>query len=158
MHDGHRDTNEGNLPRNAWLLILVCAVAVVFALTGGAAYAGIGQARMAAAKASLGQIESTFLMAEQAAAAENLAPPADGVESLLQSYASEGELNAYEQFTLNAMLDAFGPERDFDFAISRFADAAGIHTSILYFPTKGRTNIQKDRYYSMVDNNVTEHN
>lgn len=155
MHDEHR---ENNLPLSAWLLVLACVAAAIIAFSAGTAYTGINQARLVAAKASLGQIESTYLLADRVAADEGLKPPADGVESLIRSYESEGKPSAYEQFVLSAMLDAFGANCDFDFAVSRYEDISGTHTRILYFPARGRTDTQKDRYYTMMDGNIVENN
>lgn len=147
---------ESNLPVGVWLLILLCAVAVVVAFVGGAAYTGISQARHVAAKASLGQIESVYLMADAAAVGEGLKPAGEGEESLIQTYASSGSDSAYEQYVRNAMLDAFGAGRDFDFAISRLEDAAGWHTRILYFPVLGRTDTNRDPHYLMLDGDIIE--
>lgn len=150
------EQRENNLPVGVWLLILLCAVVVVAAFAGGAAYTGVSQARHVAAKASLGQIESTFLMADRAAADEGLKPPGDGAESLIRSYDTTGGGTAYEQYVQSAMLDAFGAARDFDFAVSRFEDAAGQHTRILYFPVAGRTDTGRDPYYLMLDGAILD--
>lgn len=153
MQEEHRDNT---LPGSVWLLILVCTSAVIIALAAGTAHTGISRARLSAAKASLGHIESVYVLADAAAADNSLRPEAGGAESLIRSYENDSSASAYEQYVLQVMLEAFGSGRDFDFAVSRFEDASGLHTSILYFPAKGRTNVRKDSYYLMLDGVLVE--
>ncbi len=143
-----------------WLLVLVCMGVVIACLAGGAAYTGISAARLTAAKASAGQIESVYLLADTLARQQGLRPQADSGERLLKSY-EDGEntaLTEYENFVLTTMLEVLGPERDFDFAISHFEDGSGPHTQVYYFPFKGQTNLSRDRYYFAVDGTIRESN
>ena len=143
-----------------WILVLVCTGAIILALTSGAAYTGISNARLSAAKASCGQIESVFLLAEKTAQGSGLRPKAENTDNLLKSYEdTEGAaLSEYEKFVLDYMLETFGPSRDFDFAVKRFEDGTGVHTQIYYFPVKGRTNLSNDRYYVTTDGKISENN
>lgn len=145
-------------PVGIWILVVVCALAVVFTLACGAAYSGIQQARLTAAKASLGQIESVFYLAERMAADDGLRAPG-AYENVLRSYESseEGaELSEYEKAVRGYMLDYFGTGREFDFAVTRYGDAGNTHVQVYFFPTRGRTNIGSDRYYVAVDGNIVE--
>ncbi len=140
-----------NISTGIWLLIIVCVIVVMFTLACGAAYTGISKAQTAAVKASLGHIESTLYLAETKAQMEELVVPAGSYKDLLKSY-SESEavaLPAYERYVLETMLDIFGPDRDFDFAIERYQDSDEMKTTIYFFPEKGKTNIDKDRHYIM---------
>ncbi|MDL2254218.1 hypothetical protein LJC49_09185 [Ruminococcaceae bacterium OttesenSCG-928-I18] len=143
-----------------WILVIVCMGLVIFTLACGAAYTGISSARMTAAKASAGHIESVFFLAEKTAEENGLRPENETADNLLTSYgdSSDSELSDYEQFVLDSMLDTFGPQRDFDFAIKRFEDGSGVHTQIYYFPVKGLTNLNQDRYYLVTDGILTENN
>lgn len=141
-----------------WVVVLVCVAAVVLTLAFGAAYTGIESARRTAALANLRQIESVLLLAEKSAEEEGLPSPVAGTEKMLKSYdeTSWSELHAYERFLLDYMLDFFGPNRDFDFAVSRYRDAAGQHTYIYFFPVRGKNNLSSDKYYLMLDGNLVE--
>ncbi len=143
-----------------WVLVLVCMAAVIFALTSGAAYTGISAARLSAAKASAGQIESVFLLAEVAAAETGLRPEEGTVKNVLKSYedGSGAVLSEYEQYLLDYMMASFGPQRDFDFSVERYEDGSGVHLQIQFFPVKGRTNTGGDRYYMALDGVITEKN
>lgn len=156
QEQAHSGQRGGNLPLSVWLLIVLAVIAVVTAFAAGAAYTGISQARTVAARASLGQIESTYNLAGRAAADEGLKPEGDGEETLIQSYGSGGEQSAYEAYVLSAMLDAFGPDRDFDFAVSRYEDLAGTHTRILFFPVLGRTDMGSDPFYVSMDGQLVD--
>lgn len=139
-------------------LVFACLLVVVISFTSGAAYTAIQNARLSAAKASLGQIESVFYLAEIKAGQSGLTPPEGSYDHLLKSYDEAGDtpLTQYEKYVLGAMLDTFGANRDFDFALSRYQDGAGMHTRILYFPVRGYTNTGADRYYMMVDGKIME--
>ncbi len=143
-----------------WILVLVCVSAVILALAGGAAYTGISAARLSAAKASAGQIESVFLMAEMAAAGEGLRPEGGSLQNTLKSYedGTGASLGEYEQYLLDYMLAAFGPQRDFDFSVERYEDGSGVHVKIQFFPVKGYTSPGSDRYYLALDGVITENN
>ncbi len=139
-------------------LVFACLLVVTVSLCSGAAYTAIQQARLSAAKASLGQIESVFYLAEAKAAQSGFTAPEGSYDHLLKSYDETGDtpLTQYEKYVLGAMLDTFGPNRDFDFALSRYQDGAGMHTRILYFPVRAHTNTGADRYYMMVDGKISE--
>lgn len=143
-----------------WVLILVCMGAIILALAGGAAYTGISSARLSAAKASAGQIESVFLLAEMAATSNGLPGAGGSLSQPLKSFedATGTTLNEYEQFLLDNMLAAFGPKRDFDFSVERLEDGNGVHLQIQYFPIKGRTSPTEDRFYVALDGVITEKN
>ncbi len=154
------EKEKQGLSKGAMALIFCFLAVVVAALACGGAYTAIQQARLSAAKASLGQIESVFFLAGAKAEESGLAAPAGSFDHLLKSYdeASEASLTPYEKYVLGAMLDNFGTARDFDFALSRYQDGAGMHTRILFFPVRGRTNTATDRYYLMVDGKILENN
>ena len=143
-----------------WLLVIVSIALVIFTLACGAAYTGISSARLTAAKASAGQIESVFLLAEKEAEINDLRPSDGSFDNMLKSYedTTSSSLSDYEKFLLDSMLDTFGTGRDFDFAIKRFEDGSGVHTQIYYFPVKGRTNTSQDRYYLVTDGIISENN
>lgn len=147
MHT-HND-DKATFSTAVWALILLCVVVVVFTIACGAAYTGVENARLTAAKASLGHIESVFYLAEQRATAQGLTPPEGSYENLLKSYDSADSANLpdYEKFVLNSMLEIFGPARDFDFAVERYQDGAGMKTTIYYYPVKGRTDNKSDPHY-----------
>lgn len=156
MHEEHRE--HRNLPVSIWLLILACVIVVILSLSAGAANTGIRQAQMEAAKASLGQIETTYFYAQYVAENEGLSPSSDTSENLIQSYGDTAKLGKYERYILNAMLESFGAGRSFDFAISQYEDDSGTHTRVLFFPVKGRTDTFSDHYYMMMDGSVVENN
>lgn len=158
MHQTNNDRQ--NLPLAVWVLVVLCLAVVIFALCGGAAYTGIQQARLSAAKASIGQIEAVLYLAEEKAQQDGYGAPPASFENLLKSYddASGIILSPYEDYVLKAMLESFGPNRDFDFAITRYEDGAGVHTQVYYFPDKGKTDTRKDRYYLLKGGVVTEEN
>lgn len=141
----------------AWLVAMVCTAVVVLALCSGAAYTAVQQARLTAAKASIGQIEAVLLLAEEKAERDGLGAPPETYGSMLKSYDGEfkTDLTPYENYVLNAMLDSFGSGRDFDFAVTRYQDGAGIHTQIYFFPSRGKTDTRLDRHYVMLDGKVT---
>lgn len=146
-----------------WVLVMICVAAIIMTLACGAAYSGIQKARMTAAKASLGQIELAFFLAENNAVNEGFTAPSGSMERILRSYEDASEAGAfvystYEKYVLDTMLDVFAPQRDFDFAIRRFQDGTGTHTQVYYFPVKGRTNTQTDLHYVMTDGLVEEKN
>lgn len=144
-----KNNDNSSFGVGVWVLILLCLIVVVFTFACGAAYTGIQEARHSAAKASLGHIESVFLLAEARAREQGLTPPEGSYENLLKSYdeADSAALPEYEKFVLNAMLESFGPGRDFDFAVERYQDGPGMRTTIYYFPTKGRTNLGSDQHF-----------
>lgn len=154
----YEEKENHNLPMSVWIIIIVCLAIVILSITAGASYSGIQEARFAAAKASLGQIESTFLLAEKEAEDEGLKATGDETDSIIQSYDSTAEMSQYDQYILNAMLDVFGSERGFDFAVSRYEDSAGTHIRILYFPVRGQTDTQGNEYYLMIDGAVNQNN
>lgn len=143
-----------------WILSMVCVAVVCFALFGGAAYASIRQAAFSAAKASLGQIEATLLLAERHAEDNGYGPPPAVYANVLRSYddSSYTNLTPQEKFVLDSMLDSFGQSRSFDFAITRVADSAGVQTQIYFFPVKGRTDARRDHHYLLSGGRVTEKN
>lgn len=155
-------TTNGKEPASTtiWVIALVCVAAIIFALCGGAAFASIRQARLTAAQASCGHIEAVLALAENRAEQGGLGPRPATYSDLLKSYdtSAGAGLTQYEQFVLQALLEHFGSARTFDFAITRFQDAAGVHTQIYLFPNRGRTDVRRDRYYQMVDGVVTEYN
>ena len=124
---------------------------MVFALCAGAAYSAVQEAQFAAAKAGIGQIEATLFLAEKKAEADGMGAPPDAYTHMLRSYGAGAEesLNAYEKYVLNALLDSFGPNRGFDFAVTRYKDASGEHIEVYFFPVRGQTNTNNDRYYQM---------
>lgn len=155
------NSKDDKLPTTwVWVFSMVCMAVIIFAICGGIAYSSIQQARLAAAKASIGHIEAVLLLAEKTAEEEGLGTAPATYSSLLKSYGDsfEPDQTAYEKFVVSAMLQSFGPNRGFDFAITRFQDTAGIHTEVYFFPTKGRTNQKTDRYYLAADGVVTENN
>lgn len=154
----YEEKESHNLPASVWLIIIICLAIVIFSITSGASYSGIQEARLSAAKASLGQIESTFLLAEHTAADENLKSTGADADNIIQSYDSSVEMSQYDQYILNAMQDSFGADRDFDFAVSRYEDSAGVHIRVLYFPVRGQTDTRRDRYYLMIDGAVNQNN
>lgn len=143
-----------------WLLALVCVAVTVFALCAGAAYSGIRAARFDAARAHIGQIEAVLLLAEKAAEENGLGQPPEVYENLLKSYDDKTEItiSAYERYVLDSMIESFGSARGFDFAVTRFADGAGVHTQVYYFPTRGGTDLRSDHYYLLSDGAVLEKN
>ena len=143
-----------------WVIVLICVAAVIFALCGGAAYSGIQQARLTAAKASIGQIEAVLYLAEERAEQQGLGTSPGSFSSLLKSYdnASVAMLPDYERAVIDDMLGSFGPARDFDFAISRHEDNTGVHTQIYFFPTRGRVDMKTDRYYLLSAGALSENN
>lgn len=140
-----------------WITAIVCTAVVIFAICGGAAYTAVQQARLTAAKASIGQIEAVLLLAEEKSLQDGLGPVPEAYENLIKSYdgAAAANLTPYENYILNAMLDSFGPNREFDFAVTRYQDSAGQHLQIYYFPQRGRTDLKIDRYYVMYDGKVS---
>lgn len=147
-------------PTFVWVVALVCVGAIIFALCGGAAYASVQQAKVSAAKASIGHIEAVLLLAEKEAEDSGLGAPPAAFSTLLKSYDSAGAaiLPEYERTVLTLMLDSFGVGRDFDFAINRFSDGAGAHTQIYFFPVRGKTNVGTDKYYLLSAGQLTENN
>lgn len=149
-----------NLPATVWLMILACAVAVIFALCAGGAYAGIREAQLTAARASVGHIEAVLLLAEKNAAEAGMGQPPSSYSNLLKSYddANSANLPDYEKYVLDRMLDSFGPQRDFDFAISRREDGTGRNVEIYYFPSIGRNDTGRDHYYLYSGGQIVEKN
>lgn len=158
MHQA--DTEKGFSATTYWILALVCVAVVVFSLCGGAAFAGISQARYAAARAGTGQIEAVLHLAEEQAEKNGLGPRPATFTDLLKSYdlSYDEARTPYERYVLERMLDSFGPARSFDFAITRFEDAQGIHTQIYFFPTRGRTDLRADHYYHLSGGVLYEEN
>lgn len=154
------NTDNEKMPVALWGLALVCIAAIIFSLCGGAAYTAIRQARLSAAKASIGQIEAVLFLAEDNAEKNGYGPAPAIYGNLLKSYdqSSEASLTEYERYVLKAMLESFGTERDFDFAITRFEDSAGIHTQVYFFPYRGHTDMRRSRYYQMTGGQVVEYN
>lgn len=147
------------LSTGLWLLIVICTGAVALSLACGAAYSGIKSARSTAAKASLGQIESVMLLAEQAAEADGFTPQDGAFTGMLTSYSGSGQtLTRYEKYLQETMMTVFGSNREFDFAVTRYEDSGGTHTYLYYFPQKGRTDLKNDRYFLLVDGQFSEHN
>ncbi len=157
MRENGSDTK--GMSAAVWIIVLVCLSAIIISLAFGTAYAGIQAARTTAAKASLGEIETVFALAEVQAQEAGLTPPAGSYQNLLKSYDSDtASLTPYERYVLETMLEMFGEQRDFDFAVTRYEDAAGLHTYVYYFPTRGQTDMRTDRYYVMIDNSFEEKN
>ncbi len=158
MHQTENDKRA--LSVGLWLAALVCLAAVIFALCGGVAFSAIRESRLAAAKAGIGQIEAVLYLAERTAELNGLGPAPTEYGDMLKSYdqASQIELGDYEKYVLTAMLATFGPARDFDFGVVRQRDVSGVQLQVFYFPVKGRTDVSKDRYYSMRGGQVVEVN
>lgn len=138
------------------VLIFACALVVIFAFISGAAYTSVQQARRTAAEASLGQIEAVLALAEKTAEESGLGTPPESYQNLLKSYDTGGNaaLPPYERFILNYMMEYFGGARGFDFAVARYLEG----TEIYFFPVKGATNTQTNKYYLLKGGNVTEGN
>lgn len=153
------ENNSRNLSPGVWLLILFSSSAIIITLAFGAAFTGIQTARQSAAKASLGHIESVLILAEYKASVNGYGNPGVPFSGMLKSYgeAETEALDAYSQFVLDTMLEVFGEERDFDFAVSRYDDGGG-HTIIYFFPVKGKTDLKTDKYYMLTDNIFSWHN
>lgn len=153
-----QDEQQEKQPIGVWILVIVCSLAIVFTLASGAAYAGVNEARLTAAKASVGQIESVFYLAERTVRDDGHTPPEGSYDNLLKSYDDETDtlLSEYERALLDAMLLYFGAGRDFDFAVTRFEDGSGSHTRVYYFPVKGRTDLGRDPYYMTLDGQLTQ--
>ncbi|MDL2293857.1 hypothetical protein LJC60_04415 [Ruminococcaceae bacterium OttesenSCG-928-D13] len=143
-----------------WVLSMVCVAVVCFALFGGVAYSGIRQAQLSAATASLGQIESTLLLAERYAEDNGYGAAPRAYDNVLRSYddSSYTGLTPQEKFVLDTMLDSFGQSRNFDFAITRVEDSSGVQTQIYFFPVKGRTDARRDHHYLLSGGKVLEKN
>lgn len=152
------DSLIGNVP--LWVLSMVCVAVVCFALSAGAAYSHVREARLSAARASVGQIEATLLLAERYAEENGYGPPPAAYDNVLRSYdtSSNNQLTPQEQYVLSAMLEMFGARRDFDFAVSRVADGSATQTQIYYFPVKGKTDARFDRHYQKIGGKVAEIN
>ena len=158
----NRDKQEGKvIAAGTWILILISVVLLVGVLCAGVAYTEIKNAKVSAAKANLGQIESVFLMAEMQAKQAGLAVPENGVlENMLKSYSNTGgkTLTPYEQYIQDTMMDYFGNNRSFDFAISRYQDSGGIHIIVYYFPIKGKNDTKNDQYFLVSNGEFSTHN
>ncbi|MGD9560392.1 MAG: hypothetical protein AB7V55_07290 [Oscillospiraceae bacterium] len=154
------ENRRASWPVSVWVAALLCVSIVIFTLCSGAAYASVRQANMTAAKASIGQVEAVLNLAQCKAEADGLGAPATSFSTLIKSYDEAGAavLPEYERYVLSAMLESFGPARDFDFAFSRFEDGAGVHTQVYFFPTRGKTDIKADRYYLFSAGVLSENN
>lgn len=151
-----KNTNTG-----LWITALILVAVVCFALCGGVAFSSIRQAELSAAKANLGQIEAVLLLAERYAEDNGYGPAPATYENVLRSYddtTSIAKLTPQEKYVLDAMLEMFGQSRDFDFAITRITDGAGIQTQIYYFPVKGKTDARIDRHYLQIGDTIAEKN
>lgn len=140
-------------------VIITCLVAAIFfAILGGAAHTAVKAARFSAAKASIGHVEAVLLLAEVKAQQDGLGPPPETYPNVIKSYGdgTNAALTMYENYILEAMLTAFGPLRDFDFAVSRYQDGAQIYTQVYYFPNIGQTDTKRHLYYLLKNNVVTE--
>lgn len=135
------------------MLAVLCLAVVIIAICGGIAYTSIQQARFQVARAGIGQVEAVLLLAEKTAEENGMGSPPATFQSLLKSYDSRETISlpAYEKYLLNTMLQILGPQRDFDFAVSRYEDGAGVHTDIYFFPAAGYTDLQRDRYFLLHD-------
>lgn len=147
-------------PTTVWVAAIICISVVIFSVCAGASFAGINEARLSAANASCGHIEAVMYLAEAEAEKNGLGPRPNAFSDLLRSDdASRGaSLTPYERFVLNAMLESFGENRNFDFAVTRFEDSSGVHSQIYFFPNLGRTSSQTDRYFLMNAGVVNEYN
>lgn len=153
--DGKRHGNTA-----LWVTSLVAVAIIVFAICGGAAYTAVGQARLSAARASIGHIEAVLLMSEMRAEKDGLGEPPPAYQNLIKSYDDSSSVipTSYEKYILTTMNESFGPGRDFDFAVTRYQDSGGSHVQVYYFPNAGRTDMRRDRYYLLTGGVVTEHN
>lgn len=154
------DNEERAVKTMPWVLAMVCMAAIIFSLCGGAAFTAVKDARLSAARASIGQIEAVLLLAEKSAQENNYGAPPAVYQNVLKSY-DDGAgviLSDYERYVLKTMLDSFGTARSFDFAITRYQQGNSIYTQVYYFPVRGRTDVRTDRYYLMEGSSVTEKN
>lgn len=154
------EKNKG-MSTSTWILLLLAAIVVTATISFGIAYSTINDAKITAAKTSIGQIEAVFNMAQMAAEQENLKVPENGIiDNTIKSYHSgTGQpLSPYEQYIIDKMMDYFGENRDFDFAISRYQDVSGVNTIIYYFPMRGKTDAKVDKYYLLEKGAFSVHN
>ncbi len=158
--DKERREDKG-IAVGTWILIVFSAVLLVGVLCAGVAYSEIRNAKISAAKANLGQIESVFLMAEMQAKQAGLSVPENGImEGVIKSYSNTGgkTLTPYEQYIQDAMMDYFGNNSSFDFAVSRYQDSGGIHTIVYFFPVKGKNDTKIDQYFLVSNGEFSVHN
>lgn len=143
-----------------YLFIMAAVAIILFVLCGGAAYTAVKSARLSAARASIGHVEAVLLLAEVRAEQDGLGPPPETYQNLIKSYddGTGASLTPYENYILAAMLDTFGSARDFDFAVTRYQDGAGLHTQVYFFPYLGQTDMKRSRYYLLQGSTVSENN
>lgn len=154
------DTKEGRRqwPNTMlWVLGVVCLSALLMVVLFGGAHTRANAQRNEVIAQRLYDVERALVAAESQARAEGLVGANDRIVHLLKSdERGAEELTDYERYVLDAMIDFFGPERDFDFMVSRFIDETGEHTYLYYFPVRGKTDIYGDRYFISKDGKYEE--
>ncbi len=143
-----------------WVLSLVCAAGIIFAVCAGAAHTAVSEASLSAARASIGHIEAVLHLAEKTAEENGYGQASTVYENMLVSYDDDASasLSNHERYVLQTMLESFGEQREFDFAITRYAEGDDDKIQIYYFPVRGRTDVQIDEYYVMQDGQVSRKN
>ncbi len=145
--------SKGHSNTGIWLVSFVCMALVIIALSSGAAYSGISVANEQTAQAHLNYIESTFLLAEATAMADDMEMPPS--EEALQIYSydhpNNTALSEYTRFIRSEMIDHFGANRNFDFSVHRYEDSDGMHLEVSYFPVRDLSNPELYPYYSSID-------
>lgn len=156
----HQKDDKKNSATGIWILAIVSVAIMILSLSGGAAYTAVQKARLSAARANIGHIQTALQLAEMQAEQDGLGPPPQTYENLLKSYndAKSTPLSPYEKYILAHLLDLFGSNRDFDFAVTRYQDATGAHIQVYYFPVAGRTDVKRDRHFIMTGGVITEKN